>query len=69
MIVPSVRGQILDDVGQPLVDNNTSLVVSVNRALVAQQSDGGSAELHRLATLLHMNYKLLQQRLRLCTPR
>src|SRR6266480_4292048 len=68
VIVPSVRGGILDDVGQPLINNKTALVVSVNRALVAQQSDGGLAELHRLAKLLHMDYGLLQQRLRLCTP-
>ena len=67
VIVPSVRGGILDDVGQPLINNKTALVVSVNRALVAQQSDGGLGELHRLAKLLHMDYGLLQQRLRLCT--
>jgi penicillin-binding protein 2 len=68
VIVPSVRGGILDDVGQPLINNKTALVVSVNRALVAQQPDGGLGELHRLAKLLHMDYGLLQQRLRLCTP-
>ena len=68
VIVPSVRGGILDDVGQPLIDNKTSLVVSVNRALVAQQPDGGLAELRRLAKLLHMKYALLQQRIRLCAP-
>src|SRR6266480_2849087 len=68
VIVPSVRGGILDDVGQPLISNKTALVVSVNRALAAQQPDGGVAELHRLAKLLHMDYGLLQQRLRLCTP-
>ena len=68
VIVPSVRGGILDDVGQPLVSNKTSLVVSVNRAEVAQQPDGGAAVLHRLAKLLHMNYRQLQLRIRLCTP-
>src|SRR4249919_1895517 len=68
VIVPSVRGGILDDVGQPLVDNKTSLVVSVNRALIAQQPGGGLAELHRLAKLLHMDYGVLQQRIRLCGP-
>jgi len=68
VIVPPVRGKILDDVGTPLVDNKTALVVSVNRALVAQQADGGISELHRLAGLLNMNYNLLQQRLRLCGP-
>ena len=68
VIVPSVRGQILDDVGTPLVNNKTALVVSVNRALVAQQADGGISELHRLAKLLSLKYTLLQQRIRLCGP-
>src|SRR5215469_12131391 len=68
VIVPPVRGGILDDVGQPLVSNKTSLVVSVNRALVAQQPDGGLSELHQLAKLLNLKYSLLQQRIRLCGP-
>jgi len=67
VIVPPVRGQILDDAGQPLVDNHTVLVVSVNRQLVSQQADGGIGELHRLAQLLHMSYTLLQEKIRLCT--
>jgi penicillin-binding protein 2 len=68
VIVPSVRGGILDDVGQPLVNNKTSLVVSVNRAELLDQADGGVAVLHRLAKLLHMGYGVIQQRIRLCTP-
>jgi penicillin-binding protein 2 len=67
VIVPPVRGQILDDVGHPLIDNHTSLVVSVNRQLVSQQADGGIGELHRLAQLLHMSYATLQEKIRLCT--
>ncbi len=67
VIVPPVRGQILDDAGQPLVDNHTSLVVSVNRALVSQQPGGGIAELQRLAHVLGMKYALLQEKIRLCT--
>jgi penicillin-binding protein 2 len=67
VIVPPVRGQILDDVGRPLVNNRTALVVSVNRALVSQQPDGGIGELHRLARLLGMTYTLLQEKIRLCT--
>src|SRR6516225_9698674 len=67
VIVPPVRGQILDDTGQPLVDNHTSLVVSVNRALVSQQTGGGIPELTRLAHLLGMKLALLQQKIRLCT--
>jgi penicillin-binding protein 2 len=68
VIVPSVRGRILDDVGSPLVSNHTALVVSVNRVLVAQQPDGGVAVLHRLAKLLHMDYQTLQRKIRLCAP-
>ena len=67
VIVPPVRGQILDDTGQPLVNNHTSLVVSVNRALVSQQAGGGIGELKRLAHLLGMKYALLQEKIRLCT--
>ncbi len=67
VIVPPVRGQILDDAGHPLVDNHTALVVSVNRMFVAQQADGGISELHRLAHLIGMNYGLLQEKIRLCT--
>src|SRR5262249_11415587 len=67
VIAPPAGGQIRDDVGQPLVNNRTALVVSVNRALVSQQPDGGVGELHRLAKLLGMKYPLLQQKIRLCT--
>jgi penicillin-binding protein 2 len=68
VIVPSVRGRILDDVGRALVDNHTSLVVSVNRMLLAKQPDGGAAVLHRLANVLHVSYATMQQRIRLCGP-
>ena len=30
IIVPAVRGPIVDDTGQPMVDNHSALVVSVN---------------------------------------
>jgi penicillin-binding protein 2 len=49
------------------VSNRSALVVSVNMSNVAQQPDGGKAEMHRLARLLHMKDKTLQQRVRLCT--
>ncbi len=66
VVVPPVRGQILDDTGQPLVDNRTSLVVSVNIARLAQRSDE-AAVLARLAKLLHMHRKLLTGKVRICT--
>jgi penicillin-binding protein 2 len=67
VIVPSVRGEILDDTGSPIVDNRSALVVSVNMSTLAQQKDGGTAELHRLAALLGMKYRLLRNEVRICT--
>ena len=66
VITPAVRGQILDDAGLPMVDNASSLVVTVNIMNLATQSDGGAAVLRRLAHLLGMSDKLLTQKVRLC---
>jgi len=67
VIVPSVRGEILDDTGSPMVDNHSALVVSVNMSVLAQQQDRGAAELHRLAALLGMSDQKLSQEVRICT--
>jgi penicillin-binding protein 2 len=67
VIVPAVRGQILDDVGNRLVTNKTALVVSVDMMNLSQQPGGAAPVLHRLAPLLGMSYTLLQQKTRLCT--
>ena len=66
VITPAVRGQILDDAGLPLVNNASSLVVTVNMMNLATQSDGGAGVLHRLAHLLGMSHKLLTEKVRLC---
>ena len=66
VITPAVRGQILDDAGLPLVNNASSLVVTVNMMNLATQSDGGAGVLHRLAHLLGMSDKLLTEKVRLC---
>ena len=67
VIVPSVRGEVLDDTGRPMVDNRSALVVSVNMSVLAQQQDGGVAELHRLGSLLGMKYQVLSDEVRPCT--
>jgi penicillin-binding protein 2 len=69
VIVPSVRGEILDDTGSPMVDNTSALVVSVNMAQLEQQSDGGSAVLHRLSSLLGISYRKLSEEVRPCTAK
>ena len=68
VVVPAVRGSIVDDLGNPLVTNATSLVVSVNMTQLTQTTtDGGRTVLHRLASLLGMKDKVLSEKNRLCT--
>jgi len=67
VIVPAVRGQILDDVGNRLVTNKTALVVSVDTMNLSQQPGGAAPVLHRLAPLLGLPYRLLADKTRLCT--
>jgi len=68
VVVPAVRGGIVDDLGQPLVRNQTSMVVSVNMSTLSQTtSDDGQSVLRRLAPLLGMSYKDLSEKTRLCT--
>ncbi len=68
VLVPAVRGQILDDVGNQLVTNQTALVVSVNMAVLSDQPGGGAAVLRRLASLLSVPDKVLTEKTRLCGP-
>ena len=67
IVVPGVRGQILDDTGQALVTNQTELVVSVDMMTLSQRADGGVPVLRRLASMLGMPYQILQEKTRLCT--
>jgi penicillin-binding protein 2 len=68
IVVPAVRGQILDDVGRPLVRNRTALVVSVDRTVLSRQRDGGTSLLKRLAKVLGTSQRELAQKTRLCGP-
>jgi penicillin-binding protein 2 len=67
VVQPAVRGEIVADNGQPLVDERSTLVISVNMSVVSQQPGGGTAELDKLAALLHMKPKTMQDDVRLCT--
>jgi penicillin-binding protein 2 len=66
VIVPAVRGQILDDVGNQLVTNQTSLTVSVDMMELSQRPGGAAPVLRRLAPLLGMSYALLTEKTRQC---
>jgi penicillin-binding protein 2 len=67
IVEPSVRGRVLDDTGQPIVQNQSALVVAVNMVRVQHQLDGGTAELARLARVLNISEKVMRERVRLCT--
>jgi penicillin-binding protein 2 len=67
VIVPAVRGKILDDVGNPLVTNQTALVVSVDMMTLNQLPGGPAPVLQRLAPLLGVSYTKLSEKTRLCT--
>lgn len=68
VMVPAIRGQILDASGRPLVRNRTSLVVSINRGRFERMPDGGEAVLRRLAKVLGLPLKQVKQRIRPCGP-
>ena len=68
IVVPAVRGEIVDDTGTPMVRNQTSMVVSVDMMQLSQTTrDGGKSVLSRLAPLLGMSDKTLSDKTRLCT--
>jgi len=52
VVTPAARGQVLDDLGRPLVSNRTALVVSVTRSIVHSQPHRGKAVLARLAKVI-----------------
>ncbi|HUN34662.1 MAG TPA: penicillin-binding protein 2 [Trebonia sp.] len=67
IVVPALRGEILDDEGDAFVTNQTSLVISVNMMQLSQQPDGGSAVLRQLGQLLGISYSVLKAKTTLCT--
>lgn len=66
VVMPAARGQILDDMGRPLVRNRTSLVVSVNNSVVRRLPDHGIAVLGRLAAVIGVPSTELEQKVRPC---
>jgi penicillin-binding protein 2 len=66
IVTEAPRGEIVDDMGRPLVDNKTALVISVDRIALQRQPDGGVKVLHRLSKLVGTPYSLLHREIRLC---
>lgn len=68
VIVPAVRGRILDSSGRPLVRNKTALVVSVDRTRLSRTKDRGAEVLRKLSAVLGKPVADLQQRITPCGP-
>lgn len=66
VILAAPRGTVVDDRGRPLVGNRSTLVVSVNRAELQGEPDGGAAVLRRLGTLIRVDPGELAKRITPC---
>ncbi|MCL7430106.1 penicillin-binding protein 2 [Streptomyces sp. YS415] len=66
VVDPAVRGSILDARGVPLADNETRLVVSASRTELLKMKDDGKGVLTKLAGVLGMTPKEVQEKVRLC---
>ncbi|OEV12103.1 penicillin-binding protein 2 [Streptomyces nanshensis] len=66
VVQPATRGAILDARGVPIADNETRLVVSASRTELMKMDDSGKAVLTRLAGVLDMSPKTVQEKVRLC---
>jgi penicillin-binding protein 2 len=67
VVEPPVRGEIVGDNGQVLVSNTSSLMIAVDMETLDQQPNDGAAELARLAKLLGISDKTMQEKVRICT--
>ncbi len=66
IVVPAVRGAIVDDRGRALVTNVATHVITVDAQAVAQQGDHGTAVLTRLAALLGRSETTLAESITAC---
>ena len=69
VVTPAPRGIIVDDKGNPLAVNRTSLVITVDRSVLDRQPDAGRAVFVRLAKVLHKSATELIMKARLCTAK
>jgi penicillin-binding protein 2 len=66
VLTPAVRGTVLDRDGLPLAANRSALVISVDPLALADQPDGGTAVLERLATVLGVTVDEVRARITAC---
>ena len=66
VVEPAVRGLIVDQAGRPLVANRTSLVITVDKVVLARETDDGEAVVQRLGDILGVDPDRIADRLRPC---
>jgi penicillin-binding protein 2 len=66
IVTPAARGLILDQAGRPLIANRTSLVVTVDRAALQRQPNGGADVIAGLSEALDIPVETIEDRLRNC---
>jgi penicillin-binding protein 2 len=67
-VLPAPRGAILDDAGRALVEDEPTLVTTVDRQALQMQPDHGKAVLARLGSMLGKSPTVLALSLRPCSP-
>ncbi|MGG5260693.1 penicillin-binding protein 2 [Phycicoccus avicenniae] len=66
LVVPALRGRILDREGRVLAENRTSTVVTLERRVIAQDRSAAEAEVRSVATVLGLPAEDLLGRTWLC---
>lgn len=66
IVYPADRGLILDQNGRVLIGNTSSLVISVSKMTLEQQSDNGEKVLKKLAPILNTTVAELRAKLTIC---
>ena len=55
LVVPALRGRILDREGQVLADNRASTVVTIERRVIADSDDRGASVVRDVASVLGLD--------------
>ena len=66
IVVPAIRGLIVDADGVPLAMNRVGLAVTVDRSILDKQKDKGASVLNRVSKILDLNPNDVWRKTRLC---
>ena len=66
IVVPAIRGLIVDADGVPLAMNRVGLAVTVDRSVLDKQKDKGASVLNRVSKILGLNPNDVWRKTRLC---